>query len=78
MSETIISVKNLKKSFGSLSVIKDISLEVNKGDVLAIIGDSGCGKSTLLRCINRLERPDTGEIYFDNVSVLKKVSKQLK
>lgn len=64
MGNTIISVKNLKKSFASTEVLKDISLEVNKGDVIAIIGPSGSGKSTFLRCINLLEEPTDGEVYF--------------
>ena len=72
MAETIIQVKNLKKSFGSLSVIKDISLDVNKGDVISIIGSSGSGKSTFLRCLNGLEIPDSGEIYFENENILDK------
>lgn len=58
----MLSVKNIKKSFGSNDVLKDISFEVNKGDVLAIIGPSGSGKSTLLRSITQLETIDSGEI----------------
>lgn len=52
----MLEVKNLSKSFGRLNVLKDISFEVEKGQVVAIIGPSGSGKSTLLRCINQLER----------------------
>ena len=51
----ILSVENLEKSFGDLQVLKDISLEVNHGEIVSIIGSSGSGKSTLLRCINRLD-----------------------
>ena len=58
----ILTVSNLNKSFGKLKVIKDISFEVGKGEVLAIIGPSGSGKSTLLRCINQLERVNNGQI----------------
>lgn len=58
----IISVKNLKKSFGNLNVLKDISFEVSEGEVLGIIGPSGSGKSTLLRCLNQLETATSGEI----------------
>lgn len=58
----MVEVKNIKKSFGKLDVLKDISLEVLEGQVLAIIGPSGSGKSTLLRCIMNLETIDSGEI----------------
>lgn len=59
---SVLSVKNVKKSFGDLEVIKDISFSLDDGEVLAIIGPSGSGKSTLLRCINLLETVDGGEI----------------
>ena len=62
---SLLEIKNLKKSFGDNVVLKDISLEVEKGEVLAIIGPSGSGKSTLLRCITDLEQEDSGEIKFD-------------
>ena len=61
----LLEIKNLKKSFGDNEVLKDISLDVNKGEVLCIIGPSGSGKSTLLRCITELETFDSGEINFD-------------
>ena len=61
----ILSVENLEKSFGDLQVLKDISLEVNHGEIVSIIGSSGSGKSTLLRCINRLETIDSGKITVD-------------
>jgi ABC-type polar amino acid transport system ATPase subunit len=64
MDNPILSVRHLKKDFGTTSVLKDISLEVNKGDVIAIIGPSGSGKSTFLRCINLLENPTGGEIFY--------------
>lgn len=57
----MLKIKNLSKSFGSNKVLNNISLEVNQGDVVAIIGPSGTGKSTLLRCLNYLEKPDSGE-----------------
>lgn len=59
---SILEVNNLQKDFGTLSVIKDISFSVDKGEVLSIIGPSGSGKSTILRCIAQLERPDSGTI----------------
>ena len=62
---SLLEVKNLKKSFEDNVVLKDISLNVEKGEVLAIIGPSGSGKSTLLRCITDLEQEDSGEINFD-------------
>lgn len=65
MSDPIIRVEDLHKSFGSLEVLKGISLEVNKGDVVCIIGASGSGKSTFLRCINFLEEPTKGKIYIE-------------
>ena len=58
----VLEVSHLKKSFGNLEVLKDISMTVNQGEVVAIIGPSGSGKSTLLRCINQLEKPDSGSI----------------
>ncbi len=60
--EEILSIKNLKKSYDSLEVLKNISLTVKKGEVVVIVGPSGCGKSTLLRCINGLEDIQAGEI----------------
>lgn len=60
--EEMLQVRNLSKSYGSLKVLKDISFDVKKGEVVAIIGPSGSGKSTLLRCINQLERADGGEV----------------
>ena len=68
----MIDVKHLYKSFGSLEVLKDVSLHVNKGEVVAIIGPSGSGKSTLLRSINLLETPTGGEIFVDGKSITAK------
>ena len=63
--EPILSIRGLEKSFGSLKVLKGIDLDVHKGEVVCIIGASGSGKSTLLRCLNLLEEPDCGHIWFD-------------
>ena len=58
-----ISIRNLKKSFGSNEVLKDISLDISQGEVVCVIGPSGSGKSTLLRCVNLLEQPTSGQIF---------------
>ncbi len=62
---SILQVNNLEKSFDDLKVLKDISLSVENGEIISIIGSSGSGKSTLLRCLNRLETVDSGEIIID-------------
>ncbi len=62
MSDTALSVRDLRKTFGALEVLKGISLDAHKGDVISILGASGSGKSTFLRCINLLETPDSGEV----------------
>ena len=66
----IIQVEHVAKSFGSLEVLKDITLSVGKGQVVTIIGPSGSGKSTLLRCLNLLERPNAGKIIFEGQDIL--------
>ena len=60
----MLEVKDLRKSFGKVEVLKGISFKLDRGDRLAIIGPSGCGKSTLLRCLNYIEKPSSGEICF--------------
>lgn len=65
----MLSVKNLKKSFDNLEVLKGIDLEINKGDIIAIIGPSGSGKSTFLRCLNLLEMPTGGEIILQGKKI---------
>ncbi len=65
----MISVRNLKKSFGSVEVLKDVNLEIAEKEVVVIIGPSGSGKSTLLRCINYLEEPTGGEIIVDGMTL---------
>lgn len=68
----MLEVKNLKKSFGKVNVLKGIDFKIEKGDRLAIIGPSGCGKSTLLRCLNLIEVPSSGKIIFENKNLLDK------
>ena len=65
MGSTLLQIKNMKKSFGDLTVLKDISLSVDEGEVVSIIGPSGSGKSTLLRCATMLETMDGGELIYD-------------
>ena len=65
----MIKVEHLRKSFGSVSVLKDVNAEIAKGEVISIIGPSGTGKSTFLRCLNRLETPDDGRIIVDGFDV---------
>ncbi len=72
MTQAILEIKHLKKSFGANQVLKDISLTVHKGEVISIIGSSGSGKSTFLRSINLLEEPSGGEILFHGQNVLEK------
>ena len=70
----MIEIKNLNKSYGDLRVLNDISVDIKKGEVIAIIGPSGGGKSTFLRCINRLEEPDSGHIKLNGEDILDKKS----
>ena len=66
MNNAIISVKDLKKTFQNNEVLKGVSIDINKGDVVCVIGASGSGKSTFLRCLNMLETPTGGSIFFEN------------
>ncbi len=68
----LIQVKGLGKAFGKTQVLKDISVDIHKGDVVFVVGPSGSGKSTFLRCLNRLEEPTEGNIYFESVDILDK------
>ncbi len=64
-----ISIENLHKYFGSLEVLKGVSVSVNQGEMVCLIGSSGSGKTTLLRCLNLLERPTSGKIWIDNLEI---------
>jgi ABC-type polar amino acid transport system ATPase subunit len=68
----VITVKNLYKQFGKLEVLKDISCNIEKGEVVVVIGPSGSGKSTLLRCINMLEVPTSGDVIVEGIKINKK------
>lgn len=70
--EIMIKLEGLKKSFGDLDVIKGIDLEIDKGDIVVIVGPSGSGKSTVLRCMNLLETPTGGDIIFEGQSIVSK------
>ena len=73
MSEnTVIKLSHLEKSFGDNAVLRDINLEVSRGEVISIIGSSGSGKSTMLRCINLLETPSGGEILYEGKNIQEK------
>lgn len=67
--QPLIRVRGLKKSFGDLDVLKGIDVDINKGDVVFVVGPSGSGKSTFLRCLNRLEEPTGGSITFEGVDI---------
>ena len=67
--EPLIQVQNLGKSFGKIDVLKDITVDIYKGDVVFVVGPSGSGKSTFLRCMNLLERPTSGQIIFDGIDI---------
>ena len=69
MSENILEIRHLGKSFGTHEVLRDIDFNVQKGDVISIIGASGSGKSTLLRCVNLLETPTSGEILYHGTDI---------
>ena len=71
MGETLLKIENLKKCFGRLEVLKGISTEIRKGEVVVMIGPSGGGKSTFLRCMNLLEQPTEGSIIFDGIDIVR-------
>lgn len=72
--EALIRVSNLGKSFGDIHVLKGITVDINKGDVVFVVGPSGSGKSTFLRCLNRLEEPTEGNIFFEGVDITDKTT----
>ena len=70
MKEVLLKIENLKKNFGKLEVLKGLSTEIRKGEVVVMIGPSGGGKSTFLRCMNLLEQPTEGSIIFDGIDIV--------
>jgi arginine/ornithine transport system ATP-binding protein len=76
MSQAALDIKDLHKTFGQNEVLKGISLQAHKGDVISIIGSSGSGKSTFLRCINLLETPTSGDIYVDGELIEMRANRQ--
>ena len=72
MTDVILRTENLRKSFGKLEVLKGISTEIRRGEVVCIIGPSGGGKSTFLRCLNRLETPDDGKVFYQGQDITDK------
>ncbi len=68
-SKPVVRICGLRKSFGSLEVLRGVDMDVHKGEVVVILGPSGSGKSTLLRCVNRLEEPTAGEVWFEDIKV---------
>ena len=72
MAEVLIKVENLSKSFGDNVVLKNVNMQIEKGEVIAIIGPSGCGKSTFIRALNQLEKLTAGAIYLDGEDITKK------
>lgn len=71
-NEPILLIENLSKSFGDTEVLRDVNFKVDKGEVVVVLGPSGSGKSTMLRCINRLEDPSGGHIWFEDIDICDK------
>jgi polar amino acid transport system ATP-binding protein len=69
VNQPIVRIQDLHKSFGTLDVLKGVNLDVQKGEVVVILGPSGSGKSTMLRCINRLEEPTSGRVFFEDMEI---------
>ena len=69
MSESMVSIQHLEKAFGDNVVLRDVNIEIQKGEVVVVLGPSGSGKSTMLRCINLLEKPTGGHIFIEGAEI---------
>ena len=79
MTEELLKLEKIYKNFGNVKVLKDINIKINKGEVVALIGDNGAGKSTLIKVITGVHRPTSGKIYFNkNIVNIKSVSESRK
>ena len=70
MTEELLQLKNIYKNFGNVKVLKDVNIKINKGEVVALIGDNGAGKSTLIKVITGVHRPTSGQVSFKGEEVL--------
>ena len=79
MSKELLKLENIYKNFGNVKVLKDVNITINKGEVVALIGDNGAGKSTLIKVITGVHRPNSGKIFFkENEVEIKSVSQSRK
>ena len=69
MTEELLRLENIYKNFGAVKVLKDINIKINKGEVVALIGDNGAGKSTLIKVITGVHRPTSGKVFFNKNEV---------
>ena len=67
MPEELLSLQNIYKNFGNVKVLKDVNININKGEVVALIGDNGAGKSTLLKVITGVHQPSSGQVFFKKI-----------
>ena len=70
MTEELLKLENIYKNFGNVKVLKDVNININKGEVVALIGDNGAGKSTLIKVITGVHKPTSGKVFFKNNEVI--------